>query len=241
MAYTLNQSITYTKAYAAGIDPTLWTGSEPALSAARAIVALITNAPFTWAWNRATVTQTLTPGTQDYTISQANFGFLEKVTLTLASPATLVEVENVYNNKALALTKQPGRPNTAAVQTFIPGTSFSARFSPNPDLAYTATFTYQKAPFFFTATTQDWFTDAGIPYSMIDVFNPLFLAEMLENSDDPQRAQIYRQRGMAALISKADGLTAMQKNEILGQWMADGAQAAGTQLNTQQGAQAKGV
>lgn len=241
MAYTLTNSITYSQAFISGLNPTFWTGSEPALTSATQIAALITNAPFTWAWNRATTTQLLTPGTQDYTVSAANFGFLEKVTISLASPATLVELETVYNTKPLGLTKQSGRSNACAVQSSIPGTSATFRFSPNPDLAYTATFTYQKAPFQFTAVGNDWFAQAGIPISMIDVYNPLFLSEMFQYSDDPQRADQYRKRGMAALIGKADGLTSMQKNEIMGQWMGDTLQGIMANMNAQQGVQAKGV
>lgn len=241
MAYSIANSITYAESFIGTLNPTVYTGSEPALSAARSIAALITNAPFTWAWNRASTTQVLTPGTQDYTVSAANFGFLEKTSIFIASPATLMELENVFNNKPLGATSQSGRSNSVAVQGYVPGTSATFRFSPNPDLAYTATFTYQKAPYFFTATSDDWFSTAGIPYSMIDVFNPLFVSEMLQFSDDPGRAQIYRQRGMAALISKAEGLTSTQKNEIMGQWLADVTQAQAAQGHTQQGLQARGV
>lgn len=242
MAYTLNNSITYSKSFAGGLDPTVWTGSEPAITAANTVVSLILNPPFTWPWNRVTVTQAITSGGgQDYTVSQANFGFLEKVSVAGGSPSKNFELENVYNTQALALTSQIGRPNSVAVQTYIPGTSFSPRFTPVPDVNYTASLIYQKAPTFFTATSQDWFTQAGIPYFMIDVFNPLFISEMLQNSDDPSRAQVYRTRGMAALLSKQDGLNAMQKNAILGQYMADNSQSLAAQLATQQGVQAKGV
>lgn len=245
MAYTVDKSITYSQAFIGTLNPTVYTGSEPALTTANTIVSLIENAPLTWPWNRNTNSaQTLSIGTQDYTVAIADFAFLEKCTLSIsggASIPTLVEMENVLNTKPLAKTSQSGRPNSVAVQNYIPGTSVTFRFSPNPDQAYVATFIYQKAPFQFTATSQDWFTNAGIPYSFIDVFNPLFLSEMFQYSDDPGRAVQYRQRGMAALLAKADGLTQMQKNEFLGLYLESDLQTIVAQMKAQQAQQARGV
>lgn len=62
------------------------------------------------------------------------------------------------------------------------------------------------------------FSWAPIPDQYSDIYNNLFLAEILAFSGD-QREQIYRQRGIAAFIAKADGLTEMQKNAFLQQWL----------------------
>lgn len=240
MAYTLANTITYTKAFIGTLDPTVYTGSEPAISSANQIGSLIVNAPFTWPWNRTTTTQAITnAGGQDYTISAANFGFLEKCTITDGN-GKIKELDTVYNTLPLALNAVASRPEMVAVQTTVPGTSFSVRFNSKPDANYTATFIYQKAPVTFTATSNDWFSTIGIPYSFIDVFNPLFLSEMLQFSDD-SRAQLYRQRGMAALLSKAEGLTQMQRNTILAQWMQDDLQTLAAQIRTQQAQQARSI
>ncbi len=58
-----------------------------------------------------------------------------------------------------------------------------------------------------------------IPNQYSDVYNNLFLAEALASVDDA-RAQLYRQRGVAAFLSKATGLTEMQKNAFTKQWIA---------------------
>jgi hypothetical protein len=240
MSYTLANSITWSEAFIGALTPTVFTGSEPAMSTANTIVSLILNPPFTWPWNRATATQAITNGGgQDYTVSNATFGFLEACFITDTNN-NVIQLEDVFNNKALSLTSQPTRPNAVAVQSQVYGTSFSTRFSPLPDQDYTATFIFQKAPVFFTATTQDWLTQAGIPYSFIDVFNNLFLSEMLQFAND-ERAVQYRQRGMAALLSKASGLSEMQKNIILGQWMHDDLQTIAANLKTQQAAQVRTV
>ena len=58
---------------------------------------------------------------------------------------------------------------------------------------------------------------------------------------DDARAVQYRQRGIAALLAKAEGLSEMDKNMFLEQyWMRDRQMQAGA-LRTQQAQQARGV
>jgi hypothetical protein len=58
-----------------------------------------------------------------------------------------------------------------------------------------------------------------IPSQYSDVYNNLFLSEALAMVDD-SRAQLYRQRGVAAFLAKATGLSEMQKNVFVQQWIA---------------------
>jgi hypothetical protein len=60
-----------------------------------------------------------------------------------------------------------------------------------------------------------------IPNQYSDVYNNLFLAEALALVDDA-RSQLYRQRGVAAFLSKQTGLSEMQKNAFVQQWIARG-------------------
>ena len=83
-----------------------------------------------------------------------------------------------------------------------------------------------------------WFP---IPDSFMDIFNNLFLAEAMASADDG-REQLYRTRGIAALLSKAEGLTAMQINSFLAQYLSRGMdQTMAAQQRTQQGGQGRGV
>lgn len=84
------------------------------------------------------------------------------------------------------------------------------------------------------------FSWGPIPNQYSDVYNNLFLAEALTLVDDP-RAQLYRQRGVAAFLSKAHGLTEMQKNIFAQQWLQRGSEAATMGLKTQQAVTARGV
>lgn len=79
-----------------------------------------------------------------------------------------------------------------------------------------------------------------IPDRYSDVYNNLFLAEILALSDDA-RAQVYRQRGVAALMSKAAGLTEMQKNIFMQQWLARGVERTSVAAREQLGTAGRGL
>ena len=83
----------------------------------------------------------------------------------------------------------------------------------------------------------DW---APIPDMFSDIYNNLFLSEMLANVDDA-RSQAYRQRGIAAFLAKSTGLTETQKNAFVQQWSARTVEATSTALSTQMGTQTRGV
>lgn len=242
MSYTLAQSIAWAQSMLTTYIPlTAQTGSEPALTVANMVVTFIQNPPFTWPTNRAEDTSlTTVAGTQDYTLSITNFGFLETVTLTKSSKS--FAIARVYNSKVLGISsEQSARPEAVCVKTVTPGTSIAIRFLSAPDAVYTGTTTYQKAPVLFTATSQDWFTQCGIPVYYMDIFNNLFLAECFQANGDPQEAGVYRRRGMAALIAKADGLTEMQKSMMLAQATFSDLQTIAANLRTQEAAQARGI
>lgn len=79
-----------------------------------------------------------------------------------------------------------------------------------------------------------------IPDQYSDVFNNLFLSEMLAAVDDA-RAQLYRQRGIAAFLAKAAGLTETQKKAFIQQWLARQVEEQSTVMIAQQGNQGRGA
>lgn len=88
-----------------------------------------------------------------------------------------------------------------------------------------------------TAVNEGWFP---VPDSFMDIFNNLFLAEAMSVVDDA-REQTYRLRGIAALLAKSEGLSQMQINAFLSQWIARGTgQALAAQQKVQQGIAARG-
>jgi hypothetical protein len=134
------------------------TQGEPLVSSANLVRMSLLSPPLTWAWNRAEDSSTSTvAGTQDYTISLSNFGFLEKVSLTDANNNTY-EVKDVYNNAPLSMTTTAtsgsiggrSRPTACSVLVSTSGTSIKLRMMPVPDAIYTINLTYQLAPVLFT-------------------------------------------------------------------------------------------
>lgn len=89
-----------------------------------------------------------------------------------------------------------------------------------------------------TAINGSW---APIPDQYSDVYNNLFLSEAFQTANDDQEAARYRQRGVAALLSKAEGLTQTQINIFRQQWLQRDAEAMAANLRTTQGNQARGV
>lgn len=242
MPNTLQQSVNFAQSFIGYSSISSGAGSEPAISVGSMVRSIILNAPFTWPWNRsensslATVAPVAGVGTQNYTVALTDFGFLEKVSLTDVN-GKIVELKDVYNTSPRGLSNDFQRPTAAAVESVIYGTSLVIRFMGCPDAVYTATLTYQRLALPFMSLGGTW---APIPDSYIDVYNNLFLAESLASYDDA-RSAIYRQRGAAALLSKAEGLSEMQRSAFLEQFLARDQQTLSAQLRGQQGNQARGI
>jgi len=242
-SYTLQQSISFAQTFIQYSPLAVGTGNEPALSLANEIQNMIVNPPFCWGWNRGENSTYLTTAqTQDVTCAVTDFSFLEKVSLTGAN-GVVYQILDVYNNAALAKADTTAvkcnRPNAACVTSITYGTSFKLRFMPVPDAAYTINLVYQKlvTPLStLTGATGTW----AIPDQYLDIYNNLFVGEAMANVDD-SRANQYRQRGVAALIAKSEGLSEMQINAFLAQYWARTSQGQYKTLRTQQGAQAGAI
>lgn len=88
------------------------------------------------------------------------------------------------------------------------------------------------------ASNFDW---SPIPDSYGDIYNALFLSEMYAAHDDHASAQMYRQRGVASFLAKAEGLTEMQKKAFSQQWEARSLQTSSAMQFLQMGNQGKQV
>lgn len=82
------------------------------------------------------------------------------------------------------------------------------------------------------------FNWSPIPDDYMNIYNWLYLGEIMAFVDDA-RSTVYRQRGAAALLAKAQGLTESQKNIFMQQWLAESVDNIGANLKTQQGHQAR--
>jgi hypothetical protein len=82
---------------------------------------------------------------------------------------------------------------------------------------------------------------APIPDQYSDIYNNLFLSEAFQSVSEDAEASKYRQRGVAALLSKSEGLTEVQYNAFLQQWLTREDVVAASALRTSQAVQARGV
>jgi hypothetical protein len=238
MANTLQTTLNWALPYIEYSPMTAGTSNEPAISIASMIRnSMLFNPPIGWAFNRIEdVSQSTQVNVQDYIYTNTDFGYLEKASL-IDSNNNVIEIKDVYNTAALSRGGDTQQPHAVAVILNTPGTSFKIRFMGIPDQVYTIVLTYQKLSIQFANVTDPW---APIPDSYSDIYNNLFLGETLAVADDT-RSQIYRQRGVAAFLAKAEGLTDTQKNIFAQQWLAQGREQSSVVLKLQQGVQGRGL
>lgn len=234
--YTLTDAINFAQPQIEYLPLSAGVNNEPAMTIATGIVDTILGPPFVWDFNRNNTTFALSIGQQDYPVTLTDFGTMEKVSLTDASGKSW-EIKDVYNSACLGVSTISQRPNACAVQSNNFGAQIF-RFMGVPDYAYLCTFIYQKFPVRFTALTDIW---SDIPDAYSNIYMTLFLAECFQLTMEEQKAQMYRQRGVAMLLSVAQGLTEYQKNAFREQYLDRDKQDARAQLRVQQGVQASGA
>jgi hypothetical protein len=216
---------------------------EPAISIGNLVRSIILSAPFTWPFNRNTKTFATVVGQQDYPIlSFTDFGFLEAAS-TQDSNGKIFQIPNVYNTLVKSLDSSAGRPQSICVLQNVtsgsPATNnnITFRLLPVPDAIYNPlTLTYQKAPVPFVALADFW---TPIPDAFSDIYNQLFIGYAMAACQDPRSGE-YIARGGAALLSKSEGLTEMQKAIFMAAYLNLDAAQIISQLTVQRGVESRG-
>lgn len=249
MANKLSDTINYITPFCRYQAPNIGTSNMPIIGIANIVRNIILAAPFTWRFNRSNVNLVgndqpiplgVRAGVQDYTQAISDFGFLEKATANGPDGkggTTSWELKDVKNNEALASSTTQARPQTISVFNDDGSSNFTFRLSAVPEQAYVVNMVYQKAPVQFASTTDLW---SPIPDSFSDVYNNLCLGYYMDSCQDP-RAPQYIARGIAGLLARAQGLTAMDKALFAASYMNFNSQMILDQLKTQQGQQAQGA
>ena len=183
-------------------------------------------------YGSAADTGTLTAvSTQDYPILIPNFSHIVHATVIdiskTPSKATEIEIKkslSLDGNTARPAFISPNYEDASGIVTF--------RVLPAPNLAYPVSMKAMLTPPPITSLNQTW---APIPDYMQNVYNWGFLALIWAFADDP-RFQIANSKFMAALLSRAQGLTETERNIFLNNWNNITGQE---QATTQQGMQAR--
>ena len=209
---------------------------EPALTAANITKQTILGPPFRWNFNRASFSVQLDPsGTewgQDFLLSDiTDYGFLEQIWVTDTSgKKTEIEVR-----KSLAEESVIKRPGSASIQ-IDDENGIVLRLNAQPDEAYLIEGIYQKAAVTMTSMASLW---GPIPDHKSYIYDWGFLAFVSLLTKDA-RAPIFFSKFTSHLLGEQDGLTALQRNIFLGNWLDVMGQQGREQLSVQQGAQARG-
>lgn len=155
--------------------------NQPGLFIGNWVRQFILSPPFAWRWNRAVTTiASTTAGTQDYAKTIADFGWLEKASLTdnTVSPAVTHEL-TIEMNLSEDLTQN--QPIRISARLDDDAGSITFRLMPPPEKVYTVNLCYQKAAPIFAATSDTW---APIPDYFETLIQQGVLAKTYEYMND---------------------------------------------------------
>lgn len=201
-------------------------GMEPALSSAQLVLSTLLGPPLVWPWNRSILA--FTSASQDYQASGlTNFGFLEGGTVQPATGGKSWEL----NVKLLLHTDQSNaRPQYIGPLLDDGAGNLTFRFSPSPDQSYNAKLIYQRSAPRIQSLAFTWYP---VPDDL--VYLPMwgFLAMMSLIGNDA-RFNEYNQKFVTAVLSAQGGLTDLERNIFIGNWMRVSSQIMSTQMSTQE-------
>ena len=216
-----------------GYQPVNISNGEPALTAANLTKQTILGPPFSWPWNRNTFTLALTTDTQNYDLALPDYGFIERAWLIDAQQ----NVTEIKIRLALAAESHVQRPQSVAVQYMGDDGTVSFRINAMPDQPYTMEGFYQQAPVLMSSLAATW---GPIPDYLGYIYDWGFLSNVAMLTKDA-RFPIFAQRFNAHILGAQGGLTTMQRNIFLGNWLEVMSAAQESQLTTQQSVSSRQV
>jgi hypothetical protein len=216
-----------------GYQPVNISNSEPAVTAANLTKQTILGAPFKWNYNRGEFSFATEPNDQDYFLPLTDFGFLERVTLT-DSKGVVKEIEIQQSLPAESVQKRPGSI-AANLMDNAGGVTFRLNAMPPDDETYQIDGFYQKAPVLMSSMANTW---GPIPDHMGYIYDWGFLSFVSLLTKDA-RFPIFGQRFTAHLLGAQEGLTALERNIFLGNFLQVMTAQERAQLTTQQGVTAR--
>lgn len=229
MATTLN--LQNTMNWAAPLlknQPLMASNLEPALTAANIVLQTILGPPFSWAFNRATVSFPISQANgTDYQRAISDFGFIERAWLVDGSG----KVHQLIASTGLAKESAQARPGTIAEQLDDNQGNITFRLSEVPDAAYTVFIDYQKKAALILSPASTW-GDVSDQFAYIYSWGFLCIMALLSND---QRFAIYENWFISRLLGAQDGLNDQQKSIFVGNWMALTSTVARNQGNVNAG------
>lgn len=216
-----------------GYQPVNVSNGEPALTAANLTKQTILGPPFSWPWNRNTFRIDVTTDSQDYVLALPDYGFMERAWL-LDPLGNVIEIKI---RLSLAAESHVQRPQSVAVQNMADDGTVLFRLNAMPDQDYTIEGFYQVAPVLMSSLAATW---GPIPDYLSYIYDWGFLSNVAMLTKDA-RFPIFAQRFTSHILGVQSGLTALQRNIFLGNWLEVMSAAQESQLSTQQGVAARQI
>jgi hypothetical protein len=216
-----------------GYQPVNISNSEPAVTAANLTKQTILGPPFKWNYNRGEFSFPTEPDDQDYFLTLSNFGFLERVTVT-DSNGKVNEIEVMQSLSIESVQKRPGSIS-AIITDATDGVTFRLNTIPPDGETYQVDGFYQKAPVLMSSMANTW---GPIPDHLGYIYDWGFLSFVSLLTKDA-RFPIFGQRFTAHLLGAQEGLTALERNIFLGNFLQVMTAQERSQLTTQQGVAAR--
>jgi hypothetical protein len=213
-----------------GYQPADISNGEPAMTAANTIKQTILGAPFKWPWNRGTFTIPL-GDVQDYLLPATDWGYIEQAWLIDSGTGKAKEIAIVTS---LAAESAIQRPQSVAVQ-MQSDDGVVLRINTLPDQSYLLSGFYQKAPLLMTSPASSW---TPIPDNLGYIYDWGYLG-MLSMITKDIRQPLFLQKFVSHLLGAQDGITALQRQIFLGDFLGVMNAPERTQGNLQQGIQAR--
>lgn len=242
MANLLSDTVNFITPFCRYMSPSVGTSLMPILGIANITRNIVLAAPMKWRFNRNSVQLIgtgnppgIVQGVSDYTQQIADFGYLERA--SISDGTTYWELTDVKNTASLALSNTQARPSTMSVMNDDLAGNITFRLSAVPDKPYQINLIYQKAPVQFAALANPW---APLPDSFSDIYNNLCLGYYMDSCQD-RRANQYISRGIASLLARAEGLSEVDKAVFASAYMTYASAVMGEQIKVQQGRQAQGA
>lgn len=201
-------------------------GMEPAVSSAQLVLSTLLGPPLVWPWNRS-ILSFATPN-QDYAATGLNdFGFLEGGSVKPSGGGKSWELQV----KLLLHSDQSNaRPLYCGPLLDDGQGNITFRFSPSPDQAYDAKLIYQRTAPLIQSMAYTWYP---VPDDM--AYLPMwgFLAMMSLIGNDA-RFNEYNQKFVTSVLGAQGGLTDLERNIFIGNWMRVSSEIMATQMSTQE-------
>jgi hypothetical protein len=209
------------------MQPVEIVGMEPALSSAQLVLSTLLGPPLVWPWNRSILA--FASGTnQDYQALGLNdWGFLEGGTVQPVSGGKSMELQVKL---VLHSDQSNARPYYCGPLLDDGAGNITFRLNPSPDQNYNVKLIYQRKTPRIQSLAYTW---APVPDDLAYIPMWGFLAMMSLIGNDA-RFNEYNQKFVTAVLSAQGGLTDLERNIFIGNWMRVASQITSTQMATQE-------